>query len=91
MSGANITIKRTGAFWAIGLGALIVALLTLTVLNRSWWARKITAKWGVNHAYTDPATGLKGVEVIAPDLNEYNALQMMGLYFNGHPSWTRRA
>lgn len=90
MSAEKITIKRSGAFWAIGLGALIVAMLTMTILNRSWWARLINAKWGVTRSFVDPQTGLHGIEVVAPDLNQYTALQMMALYFRGDPSWTRR-
>lgn len=64
----------------IGLAALTVLVLALTVLNKRWWARRIMRKWDIN----------SNLEANSEMIANTSLRRWFELYRIGMPGWNLR-
>jgi hypothetical protein len=83
--------------WAVVAVAAIV-LLAVTVLNRSWWARRINAKWLISTTTLPEANAPAGFDKVTftrvafddAEANKYGLGELMRLWvYGGGEQWQR--
>jgi hypothetical protein len=91
--------KRAWTIAWVGVAVAALLLLVFTVLNRSWWARRINARWsimGISQADADAPAGFDKptFERIVFDDSQarnYGLAELARLYFEGGgQNWTRK-
>lgn len=90
-----------GKRWMIALWVLLVLLalaaLALTVLNKSWWARRINSRWNVTEMSPPASDAPPGfdkptftkVKFDAAKAASYSLGELMRMFFQGQPHWNR--